>query len=196
MSDKFTLDVRQASELSFAFERNGWTTADVKTISSGDLLARLLPVIRGLAEVSVVQHIINCDTDPLIPYDDWKVEEHQKRGQFTWDPTKVKHYRSKNQMNGKWLEGNKLRKELADQPTFNANLLDYLLEHPHLIPEAWKKDEEGNMLYTFFWATIYRSADGDLYVRCLDFDGGHWRAGYCWLDYDFDAYDPAAVRAS
>ena len=44
---------RQASELDFAFERNGWTSEDVKKVSGGDLLATLLLVVRGAAEVVV-----------------------------------------------------------------------------------------------------------------------------------------------
>jgi len=34
---------RQAAELDYAFERNGWTASDVKKLSAGDTLAQLLP---------------------------------------------------------------------------------------------------------------------------------------------------------
>lgn len=44
---------RQASELDFAFERNGWTAEDVKKVSAGNTLASLLLVVRGVAEVVV-----------------------------------------------------------------------------------------------------------------------------------------------
>lgn len=44
---------RQASELDHAFERNSWTSEDVKKVSGGDLLASLLLVVRGRAEVVV-----------------------------------------------------------------------------------------------------------------------------------------------
>ena len=44
---------RQASELDFALERNGWTSEDVKKVSGGDLLAELLLVVRGRAKVVV-----------------------------------------------------------------------------------------------------------------------------------------------
>ncbi len=43
---------RQAAELDHAFERNGWTSGDVKKISQGDMLTRLLPLIRGSAVIS------------------------------------------------------------------------------------------------------------------------------------------------
>jgi len=38
----------------------------------------------------------------------------------------------------------------------NANVLDYLLAHPELIPEDWKNK------YVFFWGTIYRYSSGGL----------------------------------
>lgn len=44
---------RQAAELDFAFERNGWTADDVKRMSGGDLLTKLLPAVRERAEVVI-----------------------------------------------------------------------------------------------------------------------------------------------
>lgn len=34
------------NEVADAFERNGWRPADVKKVSGGDFLARLLPLVR------------------------------------------------------------------------------------------------------------------------------------------------------
>lgn len=196
MSDKFTLDVVQAAELKYAFERNGFTNADVKKMSSGDLLAQLLPVVRGQAEVTMVAHVIDCDAAPLIPYKEWTVEEHQKGGQFTWDPSKVSLYLSEHQCGDWYIEGTKLRKELTTKSPLNANALDYLLRHPHLILEDWKVDERGNTRYIYFWATVYRNASGSLCVRCVYFDGGHWQAYYDYVGNDFYCNGPAAVRVS
>lgn len=42
----------------------------------------------------------------------------------------------------------------------------------------------------------YRNADGNLYVRYLYFNEGHWQANYNWLDNDFNANNPAVVRAT
>lgn len=148
------------------------------------------------SEVVIKTHVIDLDADPRIPYDGWKVEEHKKGGKFTWDPTKVRLHLSKNQQDGNTIEGDKLRKELANETVYNANLLDYLLDNPHLIPEDWKVDAEGNTRYIFFWGTVYRDSDGNLCVRCLYFDGGHWQQDYNWLDYDFDGDRPSAVSAS
>jgi len=75
--------------------------------------------------------------------------------------------------------------------------LDALLENQELIPESWKKDEQGNTRYIFFWGTIYRRGSGGrLYVRSLCFHDGGW-FWYCiCLDYDFCGLYPAAVSAS
>ena len=52
-SNTFIMSSRQSAELDHAFERNGWTADDVKKASGGDLLAKLLLVVRGRAEVVI-----------------------------------------------------------------------------------------------------------------------------------------------
>lgn len=134
-------------------------------------------------------HIVDCDADPFVP-DGWSVEEHQKRGSFEWDASKVELWLANGQKNDKVLEGNKLRKEMAKKVPFNACVLDYLLANPHLIPEEWK----GKSI--FFWGTVYRSRDGDLYVRYLYWSGSGWFWSSIWLDSDWRGRSPAAVLAS
>ncbi|MEK7642999.1 MAG: hypothetical protein AAB372_00920 [Patescibacteria group bacterium] len=146
-------------------------------------------LLSGRAEVTIVRHIIDCDVDPFTP-DGWKVEEHKKGGQFEWGPAKVSLHLSPNQKDGKVIEGNKLRKELAREPMLNANVLDYFLANQYLIPEEWKGKA------VFFWGTIYRRSGGRLFVRCLYFDGGRWDWSCSWLDDDWDDIGPAARLAS
>jgi len=182
------LDVGQANELKLAFRRANWTNADIKKLSEGDAAERILPVIRGLAEVSVVCHQIDCDSNPFVPKN-WEVESHTKGGTLTWDPSKLKLHLSPNQQNSKVIEGNKLREELESEQILNANVLDYLLVHTELIPKDWKGK------YVFFWGTIYRRSDGGLCVRYLHWYGGRWYWGCNWLGYDFDDGYPALLRA-
>lgn len=188
------LDVGQANELKLAFRRADFTNDDIKRLCEGSVLADVRSVLRGHASIAVIEHVIDCDAQPYLP-DGWFVEEHQKGGQWKFDPKQVNFYLSKGQQGGKTIEGNKLRKELAKKPVFNANVLDYLFANPHLIPEDWKKDENGNTRYIFFWGTVYRSRGGYLFVRYLCWDGGAWYWG-CWLDDDWDGFSPAALRAS
>jgi len=139
-------------------------------------------------------NVIDCDADPFIP-EGWTVEQHQQGGQLTFDPSQIELYLDAGQKSGKYIEGNKLRKELTDKstPVLNANVLDYLLKNPHLIPEEWKKNGQGNTRYIFFWGTVYRRRDGGLCVRCLCWGGGRWDWGNVWLDSDFCGSGPAAV---
>jgi len=190
MGDTSVMSVPQSAELEFALRRNGWTPGDVKKFSTCDMLATLLPVLRGQAEVVVRKHIINCDAAPYLP-DGWSVEEHIKGGQLVeWDLSQIKLWLSQEQQDGT-IVGNELRKQLKNQPVQNASVLDYLLkkENQHLIPESWKGKA------AFFWGTIYRDSDGNLVVRCVDWYGGEWHWDYDWLDGHWSVGDPAAVSA-
>lgn len=180
------LDVSQAAELKLAFRRNGWNNAEIKTLSEGDLLADVLKVVKGQAEIKTIEHLIDCDAAPYTP-PDWEVESHKKGGLWKWNP-KLTLCLSKKQKKGS-IVGNDLRKELANQPVLNANVLDYLLAHPELIPEEWK----GKAI--FFWGTIYRNSGGDLYVRCLCWRGAGWYWGGRWLGGGFYSGDPAALAS-
>jgi len=139
--------------------------------------------------------LIDLDAPPYIP-NGWSVVEHKQGGQMVWDSTKVKFHLSKNQKGGKRIEGNKLRKELEHKPVYNANLLDYLYANQELIPEEWKKNEDGSIRFTYFWGTIYSYSDGYLYVRVLYFHDGQWNWDYRWLGVDWNGRTPAAVPAS
>ena len=131
-------------------------------------------------------HIIDCNKKPFVP-DGWKVETHIKGGKMKWSIPQL--YLSEKQKSG-YILGTDLQKKLADKHVLNANVLDYLLAHPELIPEEWKGK------YIFFWGTIYRGSDDYLYVRYLCWFGGRWNWGNHWLGRGWDGYDPAALRAS
>lgn len=192
MSD-LTLDVGLAAKLKVAFARNGWTEQLIDAACEGDKLGQFKQVLLGHASINVVEHVIDCDAQPFVP-DGWSVEEHQKGGAFKWDKETQKDalYLSKGQAGSKYIEGNKLRKELTEKstPVLNANVLDYLLANPHLIPEEWKGK------YVFFWGTVYRRRAGGLCVRYLFWRGGWWSWSFDWLGLDFNGNLPAAVRAS
>ncbi|NNM83805.1 hypothetical protein HKL94_01115 [Candidatus Parcubacteria bacterium] len=185
MSD-LMLDVGQANELKLAFRRADFSNEDIKRLCEGSVLAGVRSVLRGHAAINVVEHVIDCDADPFVP-EGWMVEEHQKGGQWKFDLKEVELFLSSGQKGRKYIEGNKLRKELAKKPVFNANVLDYLLANPHLIPEEWKGKYD-----VFFWGTVYRHRDGDLRVRYLYWDDGRWFWSFSWLGNGFFGDDPAA----
>ncbi len=177
--------IGQMNQLGDAFETAGFTADDVTKLRSFAELASLKGVVRGLAKIVVVKHVIDCDADPFLP-EGWKVESHKKGGSLEWDPTKVRLHLSPNQQNGKCIVGNKLRKELESEPVFNANVLDFLLKHPELILEEWKGK------YVYFWGTIFRDSDGYLHVRYLSWLDGRWDWFFHWLGDAWYDIGPAA----
>jgi len=168
----------------------GWGAEEWAWLAHNEGMMRQIRNIHlGHAVISVSKDLIDLDADPFVP-EGWKVEEHQKGGQFKWDATKVKPYLSKKQQGGKKLDGNKLREELKGQSVYNANVLDYLLANPDFIPEEWKGTA------VFFWGTIYRVSPDKLFVRCLVCDGGKWFPGDISLCSDWSSVYTAAVTAS
>lgn len=217
MTDKFTFgSAGEIQDLEFALARNGWTHTLLKKATGGDFFGLVREVVEGRAEICRVerltsergttvtvaaQHIINCDAKPFEPSGLMVAPESEQlpgrvRGQFTLDPAKVELYLSEHQKNGKAIEGNKLYKELANEPVLPANVLDFYLANTHLIPERLKKVDNGNVRCIFFWGTIYRGPDGSLCVRCLYFSVGGWYSRYFRLDYHWFSGNPAALRAS
>src|SRR5665213_890159 len=113
MSD-LVLDVGLAAKLKVAFARNGWTTELIDKACEGDKLGQFRQVLLGHASVQVIEHLIDCDADPVIP-DGWKVEEHQKGGAFKWNASQVSLFLSESQKRGRSIEGDKLRATLKGE---------------------------------------------------------------------------------
>ena len=182
-------------EIAITASKVGYEPKDLAFFSKDENFMELvLKVLKGTHEIKAIEHAIDCGSDPFIP-NGWKIEEHQKGNFIKFDASKVNFYFSRKQKNGS-IEGNKLREELKEKKVLNANVLDYLLKNPQLIPEEWKKDENGNTRYIFFWGTIYRDSIGNLCVRYLCWRGGEWFWGNNWLSHDFRSDNPSAVLAS
>ena len=138
-------------------------------------------------------HLIKCDVAPYIQ-NGWSVRPEDQitsavRGDLILDSSKITLYFSERQKNGKAIVGNDLHKELEGKPVLTAHVLDDLLAKTNLIPEAWK----GRTI--FFWGTVYRVWDGNLYVRYLYWLGGMWNWRYGSLDNRFDDQSPALLAS-
>ncbi|NQV12831.1 MAG: hypothetical protein HQ530_00815 [Parcubacteria group bacterium] len=133
------------------------------------------------------KNIVNLSADPFLPTD-WEILEHHKDGQFEFDPNKVALYLGKYQRPGSLMDSYELREELENRSAFNANLLDWLLEHPQLIPREWRGKQ------VFFWGTVYRDSRGNHVVRCLILSPNGWP---CWRHGNivgrFKEHQPAAI---
>jgi hypothetical protein len=185
----------------------GATSSDLEKLCEKDILAYILPVVRGHADVVTHKHVICCDVMPPNTYYN-RVEKHLKLGNLEWDSNKVKLYVRKEQ-NGKDVSAIEIDKEMNELLALNVNVLDYLIAHPALIPEDWKKNN------VYFWGTILSEHDeeefefnGSVFVPYLYFSelGDTWQKGlhYLFCDYlwpygkfkfDWDEKHPAAVLA-
>ncbi len=147
--------------------------------------------------ISEIKHIIDCSITQLRPQQNWMVIPPDQQiptrfnGRLTWNKETQKEalYLSDKQAN-MCIEGNNLREELSDKliVVLPANVLDYLLANPYLIPEDWKNME------VFFWGTIYHHSNNGPFVRSLSCStGGVWNAGRRPLDSNFGMYNPTAL---
>lgn len=208
----------QTHQLMNRLEAEGFTADHITKLGQfGDLAgfkgvldgtAKIKPVVEDATRVITLNETtiaVNLGSIANLPFNGTKVESHIGEGWAIVEKRinglyvnghKVIFHLSKHQQNNGKCKGYKLYEELAGKPVLNANLLDALADNPHLIPEDWKKDEDGNTLYIFFWATTYRSASGHLYVRYLFFNDDAGLRHHRWLDYDWRDDDPAALLAS
>lgn len=145
--------------------------------------------------IKVAEHIIDCDAG-CMPQEwsdgGWQVRKkdqllHRVVGSLEFDPANLELWLSCNQQEGGAIKGYDLVKELVDKLVLPDNVLDFLLEHPELIPEEWKSS------FIYFWGKIYHRPDGRLYMRYLSSRGDCWRGCYGWLGLDWSGFYPAAL---
>ena len=86
---KFVLDLDSAKQLESRLEISDYTMRDFRIfIDNGWMHDGLLKVIRGLAKIEEIEHIIDLDADPFIP-DGSTVVEHHRGGQWKWNSEEV-----------------------------------------------------------------------------------------------------------
>jgi acyl dehydratase len=189
ITSKFTKPVYVGDKL-----RHHWSLISQKEYWRGTKIHFAIDIKRGdevVAKVTrkllyVTKHIIDCDAEPYLPKD-WTVIDHRKGGMLEWNPTKIKFYLSEGQKGAKSINGHDLRTELAEIPVLNANVHDYLMINPHVIPEDFRDK------HLCFWGTIFRSPGGGYYVRCMCWSGQKWCSYNYWLNFDFRSHFPALL---
>lgn len=133
---------------------------------------------------------LNITTKPEPLYEGWTIESHTPVGEV--DLSKIVFHLEPEQKEGR-IKGKVLHERLKGKKCLDGALLDYLLKHKELIPDLWKKDDQGNTRYIFFWGTVYRHSDGDLCVRYLYWDDGEWHWSHDWLGREWNGNSPAAL---
>ncbi len=195
----------QTHQLANALEAAGYTAAHITKLGQFSGLGELKAVLDGHAEIKRLCHVVDCDANPFVS-DGWKVEEHKKGGQVTIEhrgddlfvnDCKIELYLHKGQQNGKGISGYVLRDALKRE-VLNACILHYLLAHPDLIPDSWKKNTD-HKVRVYFWGTIYRCSDShSLSVPYLGWSAAScgWSFGQDCLSNDYRGNDLALVLAS
>lgn len=141
----------------------------------------------------LVDQIIDFDSTPHTQ-SGWELRASDQiksrlTGKWRFNPEAIEKYLSKEQKKGGIIIGNNLKDELDGVPVVGAQLLDFCLANPHLIPKEWKRKA------ACFWGTIYRTSSGRPCVQSLVWDqyGRRWGSSYRPLCYDFDYYHPALL---
>lgn len=135
---------------------------------------------------------INLDADAFIP-DSWSIDSGDHiigGGWIEFMPYEIEDFLSKEQIEGKSIEGNNLRKIMAEQNSFNANIIDALIERSKFFPDKWKDGRR-----RFAWGTIYRRTNGGDAVRCLYWSNGRPNWDYLWVGDGFNQLRPAFVAS-
>ncbi|HWP61706.1 MAG TPA: hypothetical protein VN495_03815 [Candidatus Paceibacterota bacterium] len=116
-----------------------------------------------------------------------------RRGQLYVDGGKVSLHFDTKQLRDKTISGTDLAVALVDKQTLHPNILDALLAHPHMIPEAFKTDAEGRPIFLYFWGCVFESASHQPCVRYVYWDGLSWRPFHRWLSDQWGARDAALI---
>ena len=201
MATASEISVGVSHELAITATKVGFEPKDFVALAhSEDKLSAILGVLHGTHEIKPIDHVIDLGSPARLPFDGAVLEVHrgagivklERRGDdLCLNGKPLGLFFSRKQKNGKMVEGHTLRKELEKRGgNVSAKVLDYLVEHPELYPENWKKDSQ------VFWDDIFRDpSDGDLCVRCGCWSEGKVISSYRWLDGAWLVNLPAASSA-
>ena len=199
----------QTHQLMNRFEEEGFTAEDLTKLGQFKDLAGIRGILHGTHEIVTKKHTIDLGAPPQLPFNRAKVEKHEGKGvveiELRSDDNlyiggkKVELFLTESQKGDSRIVGHELRSELesGEWVLLNSNVLDYIYDHPELFPEHWKKDENGETRYIFFWGSVFRGPSfGGLCVRYLFWGGVSLLRYYGWLTSGWVRQGPSASVAS
>jgi len=167
MSSKYSID--SMKELADALEKAKYSDEALERLQKSDL-KRYLDVLYDVAEIKNIRHVIDCDAIPFVE-ETSKIEKHRRGGQWEFNPCQVSLYSSKETSDAEIFE------DFNNKPALNANVYDYLLKHPDIIPASWIRN------CVCFWGTIFSCENRETrYVRALYHTRGEWVGSYFTLN--------------
>lgn len=136
--------------------------------------------------------IVDLDADPFVPSGmRFEPDDHVRGGQRRFAASELCLYQSQWQANGGQITGEALLGELDRAGMYNANLLDFLVARPHLIPL------ECDGYFVAFLGTIYTDGQGRRHVRVMYKDeDGEWTWMFVPVSLHFGGKNAVAVRAT
>lgn len=99
--------------------------------------------------------VIDGDAPPTLHSRDWNIAEHRKMGQVVWSPGKFRVEQLSHQRTGDLVTVAQVLQIMSSKNLVNANVLDFLLAHPCLIPDEWATDEIGHGRTIYFLGTVF-----------------------------------------
>ncbi len=171
------IGMSEGQNLLAVLKKSRYTETDIKKLFEGNTLDRLLPVIRGNADVVVLRHVIDTNPFPSTLRDSAIVDEHNGHGEIEWNSEKF----SLLPIDGRLTAYYKLN---GQNIALNASVLDYFLKHPTLISHKVEKGRGGASEKIFFLGTTYLVLEGHPAVRYLQFRWGSWKPGFIISGYE------------
>ncbi len=204
------LDVGQADELKKAFRRNGscdrvWTNEKIKILSEGNILARVLDVIDGRAEIREIQYlaeisdtIIRVNHSISLVYPDWMEEVLHKDlelfGPSEYEIGLVEEWYHPQQKNGV-VNGEVIHKYIIDNDILKDQLgLADLLAIQAKGIAFFRKYYAGKVV--FGWRSVVRHDVVLLHVPCLFENGKEVIVRWDWFGLGWKSKYPALRFAS
>lgn len=168
----------------------GWGKDEWSKLAHNQKIMRqIADVLNGKAVIKRDGYHIDLSAAPKIPGGfPLVVEEHGEGGMLWWDTDKIHLHQFPEQSQFYGTPARDIRQALphlkpAGLVPLNANVLDFLLENQHLIPQEWKKPTHtlrgDRRMRVFFFGTVYRNiatAHPDTFeVRYLSWYDNAWR---------------------
>lgn len=199
--DTFVLDVDQAREIKHAAKRNGLTNADLKTLSSGDNFAKILPFLRGRAEIVVKSSLELVKTVSLPALPRFVARDHFKVDKSDGAKVKIAHIWDgfapfldlvEKKTDAAEIDVSKLTKNMLDKQILEelGGKARIKLSQFHAMLAAQRDGEEGPLLVNGYANLAYIEGFDNLVVDA------YWYADYGgWYVYARRVGDPHRRRA-
>ena len=193
MDAELMLDVGQANELKLAFRRSGWTSADVKKLSEGDIAIQLLPVIRGLAKIVPVEIFRKVATVVVNGTEKFVAKDHLKEANVGWTSDNFKKLfldKAEEGVKAATIVVHRLERDSLDAPILTelGSHVETKLAHFFELLKTQSKGESDTLLTNGYANIAYiKGNDGNFWaVRAYWYSGlGYWHVRANSVDYPY-----------